>query len=481
MSKRRIIVFTLALMTLLMGASVSFVSAQEGATPFLGVGYDTNDAGAVITQVVPGSPAAEAGLQSGDVITALNGKPVEAATGLAAAVQSLAVGDTVALTVLRDGETVELSAVLAARPESEFFEAQPFIQQPRPYLGAALEDSDKGIVIREVDANSPAAAAGLQVGDVVKSLNGAAVTTSRELVEAVRALETGDTITLKITRDGEAVTLEATLGSRMTVMLQTPDIDTDGNVLFYDAGGQTWQIVGLSEDSRLYEAGLRPGDVIIAIDGRQYGPAELSDYLASLSEDAVIVLTVERSGQTLDISATREALETLSLFNLSIEMPDIPFGEGELPLTPFGMMMGNGRLGVQFLTLDAQTAADRDLTITEGALITAVEPDSPAAGSGIQTNDIVTTVNSEVVDAERTLRDRLLAYEPGDVVTLDLLRGGETLSVEVTLGEFTISGGGPVIPFFDLMPDEMGRMPFFFDRRGDNVPSPQNEESAPQI
>ncbi|GAB4337769.1 MAG: hypothetical protein Kow00117_19630 [Phototrophicales bacterium] len=69
----------------------------------------------------------------------------------------------------------------------------------------------------------------------------------------------------------------------------------------------------------------------------------------------------------------------------------------------------------------------------EGALITDVLPDSPAEAAGLMVGDIIQAVDGDVVDAERTLSDRLYAYEEGDTVTLDVLRDAETLQIEVTL------------------------------------------------
>jgi membrane-associated protease RseP (regulator of RpoE activity) len=130
----------------------------------------------------------------------------------------------------------------------------------------------------------------------------------------------------------------------------------------------------------------------------------------------------------------------------------MPFGDDGQPFNmPFGMMGGGARLGVQFITLDEAAAEERGVTQTEGALIVEVTPDSPADESGLQADDIVTAVDGDIVDAERTLRDRLLAYEPDDTVTLTVVRGDETLEVEATLDQADF--GGMMMPrgfrFFD--------------------------------
>jgi membrane-associated protease RseP (regulator of RpoE activity) len=115
----------------------------------------------------------------------------------------------------------------------------------------------------------------------------------------------------------------------------------------------------------------------------------------------------------------------------------------------FGMMLGGGRLGVAFVTLDEQTAQENDVTTTEGALIQEVVENSPAAEAGLQVGDIITAVNGEAVDVEHTLRDRLAAYEAGDEITLAVLRDGASQDIPVTLGEPTDMMPGDFFHFFD--------------------------------
>ncbi|NLF04644.1 MAG: PDZ domain-containing protein [Actinomycetales bacterium] len=74
--------------------------------------------GAVVGQVVPDSPAQAAGVQDGDVITAIDGKPVASAESLTGYVRARTVGQSSTLTVVRDGAALELTVTLAAREES---------------------------------------------------------------------------------------------------------------------------------------------------------------------------------------------------------------------------------------------------------------------------------------------------------------------------------------------------------------------------
>lgn len=346
----------------------------------------------------------------------------------------------------------------------------------RAFLGVSLEDADGAVVIREVVEASAAAEAGLQDGDIVTAIAGAAVSSASEAADAIGALAPGDQITINYTRDGEAATAEVTLGSapaeaiarrgfgrglggnrgnrdqRGTRMLERLGIS-------YNAEDQSWTIESLSEDSPLYEAGLREGDVITAFNGDAYDPAGLMQLFMSQNED--VTLTVQRDGEAVEIVVNPGDLHQLGLGGMfgrggNFQMP---FGMGR-NMPPGGMMPfhffddmqgGSGRLGITFVTLGEDTAQEHDVDVTEGALVTAVAADSPAEAAGLLADDIITAVNGEVVDTERTLRDRLFAYEPDDTVTLDILRDGESQQLEVTLGDRM--GFAGMMPFFS--PDNL--------------------------
>jgi S1-C subfamily serine protease len=463
MSTKRIVTVSVVILLLALSA-LGIVGAQDDARPFLGVGIEPNESGAQITEVMPDSPAATAGLQIGDIITALDGKDVTAET-LADAIQSHAVGDNVQLNILRDGETLELNAALAAHADEQTFQGRPVFSE-RPYLGVTLEESDNQVVIREVAPQSPAAEAGLQAGDVIVSINSTDVTTSQDAVDLIRGLKVGNKVTLEIRRTDETMTVEATLSS----MFDRPfGLTQAGDIVIYNGADNAWEIAALTEENPLYQAGLRAGDKITAIDGQQYDPAALADYLNGLSADASVTVTVDRNGESQEFTVTPEALNALNTF--AFDMGQI-FGEGGLPF----MMNGNTRLGVQFVTLDEQTAADHNVDQTDGALITAVEPGSPAETAGLQVNDVVVAVSGDKVDAEHTLRDRLVAYEPGDVVTLDVVRNGESMSIDVTLAQVEMSS--------DMMPFNFGDMQRFFGPNGRfhfELPQPEAPAAVPNV
>ena len=97
------------------------VHAYLGVTPQDGTASDgsASRAGAEVVSVGENTPASAAGLQEGDVVTAVNGERVESALSLVGHIREKRAGDEVTLTVLRDGNSIEVRATLAAKPTSD--------------------------------------------------------------------------------------------------------------------------------------------------------------------------------------------------------------------------------------------------------------------------------------------------------------------------------------------------------------------------
>jgi putative serine protease PepD len=98
--------------------------AQSGgdqrAEGYLGVQLDDRrdgGQGAVIRSVEPGTPAAAAGVEAGDLVVAADGAAIDGATGLIAAIRDLEPGDSTTITVVREGERIDLMVTLTDRPE----------------------------------------------------------------------------------------------------------------------------------------------------------------------------------------------------------------------------------------------------------------------------------------------------------------------------------------------------------------------------
>jgi S1-C subfamily serine protease len=100
-------------------------------------------------------------------------------------------------------------------------------------------------------------------------------------------------------------------------------------------------------------------------------------------------------------------------------------------------------MGVVYRALDRQYSEANGLDVTDGALIIpggspgnptpAVVPDSPADQAGLREGDIIVKVDDQPIDGDNPLDATLAEFAPGDTVTIEILRGGQTLTIELTL------------------------------------------------
>jgi len=125
--------------------------------------------GAFVSQVMPNSSAAKAGIKAGDVITTLNGKPVSSFAALRAEVGSMPVGSKVTLGLLREGKPVNVNLELQQSSQNQVDAGTIF----SGIEGADMSNKgqDKGVSVDNVKANSPAARIGLKKGDVIIGAN----------------------------------------------------------------------------------------------------------------------------------------------------------------------------------------------------------------------------------------------------------------------------------------------------------------------
>jgi serine protease Do len=174
------------------GVSIQDVTPELAAALKLG-----ETRGALVGDVDPNGPAARNGLQSGDVITEVNGKPILDSRGLRLMVSSMAPGSSVTLQVAHEGQPRNVTLTLGDLPVKE---AAPSTQQKsspqengEPRLGISVSEltpviakelnlppTTKGILISDVQDGSAAAEAGLQSGDVIQEVNRKPVSTISE-------------------------------------------------------------------------------------------------------------------------------------------------------------------------------------------------------------------------------------------------------------------------------------------------------------
>ncbi len=223
------------------------------------MGLAADQRGTLVVDVVPGSPAAKAGLQGsdrqiqidgqtarvgGDVIVAVDEQPVQDFEDLIAYLaNSTEVGQMITLSVLRDAKQETIDLTLATRPSSEASTSQTESSgSGGAYLGIVgltltpeiaqamnLSSDQQGILVSQVQSNSPADQAGLRGsdnpvtvggqrllvgGDVITALDGLPITSMEELQALLQGIAPGQAVLLTIFREGNEQLVEVVLGER---------------------------------------------------------------------------------------------------------------------------------------------------------------------------------------------------------------------------------------------------------------------------
>jgi len=166
-------------------------------------------AGALIAQVTDGSPAADAGLIVGDVILSFNGSPISQSSDLPPLVGNTPVGEVSDVELVRNKERMNLEVVIRelmedrAAPGTKKDNKQPALGLTMVPLNAeqkAVLEVDNGLLVGEVEEDSPAALAGIAKGDVLISFDQVSVISNTQLRQLVESAERGKSIAVLIHR-----------------------------------------------------------------------------------------------------------------------------------------------------------------------------------------------------------------------------------------------------------------------------------------
>lgn len=198
-------------------------------------------AGVIVSEVLPDSPSAKAGMETNDVILEYDGHAVEGAVQFRRLVRETPPGRSVDVEVDRKGQDQKLTVQVGNRARSidsglreilpprnfDFkFNMPEIFPGMTPTLGVEAEDvtgqlgtyfhvpGGEGVLVRDVSANSPAAKAGLKAGDVITRVDDATVKTVGDLREHLREKRDQKSVSLTIVRQGSEMAI--------TVNLETP-------------------------------------------------------------------------------------------------------------------------------------------------------------------------------------------------------------------------------------------------------------------
>jgi serine protease Do/serine protease DegQ len=178
------------------------------------------------------------------------------------------------------------------------------VQEMTPELARAFDlDSQSGVVISRVEADSPAERAGLLPGDVVLELNGRRIRDSDAMRNAIGLLRVGQKITVRFIRDGEERTLEATIEETASVQAEGGDYSRHlrGALLsqqFFSNGRPVIHIDDVQANSEAWQAGLRAGDLILSANRRDIHDLDELRAAINLSDD-LLLLNIQRGNSAL--------------------------------------------------------------------------------------------------------------------------------------------------------------------------------------
>jgi serine protease Do len=256
------------------------------------------------------------------------------------------------------------------------------------HLGVSLQDvgkddaarlkltEEKGALVKEVHADSPAAKAGLEAGDVILEFQGQPVWSAAQLSRFVRETPPGRTVTLVIQRDGASRSLRATL------------------------------------------------------DERRGGFDRLSDLGFDMSDGPMALLAPEPPDPPRPPRAPRAPRAPQAP-----RLRDFDMLDGDNSVRVFRDLFRDvqpAKLGIEYEELSDQLAGY--FKVEGGVLVSSVEEAGPAAKAGVKAGDVIVKVDGKDVRDSGDLREAVASLDPGQEATLTLSRDGRPLDVKLTVG-----------------------------------------------
>ena len=274
------------------GPLFSFLLAILFAAMVWAVGRPVAESEATTTigYVVPDSPAARAGLKPGDKILSVDNKPVRRFGGMG--------DDSISWLIVRsEGDSIPITIERKNEGKSQILkvEAKPVVPETKPWMRKALRQieifPEETPLVARVEPGSAMAKAGVKPNDLIVSVNGQRLYHILGIRDFILA-HPGESLELTIERNGQSIPLRF-----------EPGYPTVGSVF---------------ADSPAARAGLKPGDMVVAIDGQKMNSTlAISDYIKQHAGRPV-AMTVRRGENELTSNVTPEIPESETIPRIGI-------------------------------------------------------------------------------------------------------------------------------------------------------------------
>ena len=224
---------------------------------------------------------------------------------------------------------------------------------------------------------------------------------------------------------------------RAAIGVSIRDVEED------DPSSEGAVITEVGEGSPADEAGLLSGDIIVEFDGERVRSAQqLTRLVQETPAGRTVNGMVMRDGERVELEVTpTEAEGPFQRVgpNLTFRMPAVPAFDwtsrngGDLTAFYGNAGRSTALLGIRLQELGPQLA--EHFGVETGVLVTRVTEDSPASEAGLVAGDVITTIYGRVVDDVRDVQRRVRRADPGEDITLGVVRDKEEITVQVPLAQ----------------------------------------------
>lgn len=413
----------LVVMALLLTSAIAFAQDETDTTdttvPFIGIRFMDADNGVLVTGIITNTPAQTVGLEAGDVITSVNNQTVDV-TNVQETVWSYTADETVTLKIDRDTRELSQDITLMARPDDLFSNPLYVLPMEPSSIGLIVGDINDELLVLGTVAGSEAEEAGFVANDIITRIDTDIVDSVSDAAIVMSDLTDGEVVQFFITRGDEEETITIVVDRRRRKPRpRTVESIYETNTVKLGYGDNFIAVQSLDTTHDFFVAGVREGDIIIGINGE-----EINNMNNLFGSDS-IELSVERNSSMMYFNVPT-AVAPLLMFGIDApQTQDV----GEW----LGLHEKQVTLGVRYIQLESNSEYFANSGVSNGAYVAEVIEGLPAAQAGIVVGDIIISIDGADATMEVDLRNRIYAHQPGDMVTLEVLRDGVVIELAVTL------------------------------------------------